>query len=70
MGISDWTNIMLNPPEHVLGLLMQMAGDRELCDAFSANWDRPERNLEALATPERTQAFIARHAAATQLDAA
>jgi 2-polyprenyl-6-methoxyphenol hydroxylase-like FAD-dependent oxidoreductase len=70
MGISDWTNIMLNPPEHVLGLLMQMAGDRELCDAFSSNWDRPERNLEALASPERTQAFIARHAAATQLDVA
>jgi 2-polyprenyl-6-methoxyphenol hydroxylase-like FAD-dependent oxidoreductase len=63
MGISDWTNIMLNPPEHVLGLLMAMAGNRELCDAFSGNWDRPERNLEALATPERTQAFMARHTA-------
>jgi 2-polyprenyl-6-methoxyphenol hydroxylase-like FAD-dependent oxidoreductase len=63
MGISDWTNIMLNPPPHVLELLMGMAGNRELCDAFSANWDRPERNLEALATPERTQAFMARHTA-------
>jgi 2-polyprenyl-6-methoxyphenol hydroxylase-like FAD-dependent oxidoreductase len=63
MGISDWTNIMLNPPEHVLGLLMTMAGNRQLCDAFSGNWDRPERNLEALATPERTQAFMARHTA-------
>jgi hypothetical protein len=63
MGISDWTNIMLNPPQHVLGLLMAMAENRELCDAFSGNWDRPERNLEALATPERTDAFMARHTA-------
>jgi 2-polyprenyl-6-methoxyphenol hydroxylase-like FAD-dependent oxidoreductase len=63
MGISDWTNIMLNPPPHVLELLMAMAGNRQLCDAFSGNWDRPERNLEAVATPERTQAFMARHTA-------
>jgi 2-polyprenyl-6-methoxyphenol hydroxylase-like FAD-dependent oxidoreductase len=63
MGISDWTNIMLNPPQHVLGLLMAMAENRELCDAFSGNWDRPERNLEALASPERTDAFMARHTA-------
>jgi 2-polyprenyl-6-methoxyphenol hydroxylase-like FAD-dependent oxidoreductase len=63
MGISDWTNIMLNPPEHVLGLLMAMAENRQLCDAFSSNWDRPERNLEALATPERTRAFMERHTA-------
>jgi 2-polyprenyl-6-methoxyphenol hydroxylase-like FAD-dependent oxidoreductase len=63
MGISDWTNIMLNPPAHVLELLMAMAGNRQLCDAFSGNWDRPERNLEAVATPERTQAFMARHTA-------
>jgi 2-polyprenyl-6-methoxyphenol hydroxylase-like FAD-dependent oxidoreductase len=63
MGISDWTNIMLNPPPHVLGLLMAMADNRELCDAFSGNWDRPERNLEAVASPERTNAFMARHTA-------
>jgi 2-polyprenyl-6-methoxyphenol hydroxylase-like FAD-dependent oxidoreductase len=70
MGISDWTNIMLNPPEHVLGLLMAMSENRPLCDAFSANWDRPERNLEALATPERTQAFMARHTAGSPAIAA
>jgi 2-polyprenyl-6-methoxyphenol hydroxylase-like FAD-dependent oxidoreductase len=63
MGISDWTNIMLNPPPHVQELLGVMAGNRALCDAFSGNWDRPERNLEALATPERTRAFMARHTA-------
>ena len=63
MGISDWTNIMLNPPEHVFGLLMAMVENRPLCDAFSGNWDRPERNLEALATPERTRAFMERHTA-------
>lgn len=70
MGISDWTNIMLNPPPHVLELLMAMAGNRQLCDAFSGNWDRPERNLEALATPERTQAFMARHTAGSPAMAA
>ena len=63
MGISDWTNIMLNPPAHVQELLGAMAGNRALCDAFSGNWDRPERNLEALATPERTRAFMERHTA-------
>lgn len=63
MGISDWTNIMLNPPAHVQELLGAMAGNRALCDAFSGNWDRPERNLEALATPERARAFMERHTA-------
>ena len=63
MGISDWTNIMLNPPPHVLEMVMAMASNRTLCDAFSGNWDRPERNLEALATPERTRAFMERHTA-------
>ena len=42
---------------------MAMAENRALCDAFSGNWDRPERNLEALATPERTRAFMERHTA-------
>jgi 2-polyprenyl-6-methoxyphenol hydroxylase-like FAD-dependent oxidoreductase len=67
MGISDWTNLMLNPPQHVIELLMAMAGNRVLCDAFTANWDRPERNLDALATPERTRAFMARHAAGSEV---
>jgi 2-polyprenyl-6-methoxyphenol hydroxylase-like FAD-dependent oxidoreductase len=67
MGISDWTNLMLNPPQHVIELLMAMAGNRVLCDAFTGNWDRPERNLDALATPERTRAFMERHAAGSEV---
>jgi hypothetical protein len=63
MGISDWTNIMLNPEPHVFGLIGAMSQNRELCDAFTANFDHPERNWQALATPERTQAFMARHTA-------
>jgi len=63
MGISDFTNTMLNPPPHVMELIMAMAENRALCDAFSANWDRPERNADATATPERTRAFMARHTA-------
>jgi hypothetical protein len=42
---------------------MAMVENRALCDAFSGNWDRPERNAEALATPERTRAFMERHTA-------
>ena len=43
---------------------MAMAENRELCDAFSGNWDRPERNLEAPRLLERTDAFMARHTVA------
>ena len=62
-GVSDWTNMILNPEPHVVGLLMAMAQSKSLCDAYTQNFNHPDRQWEAVATPERTAAFIARHAA-------
>lgn len=64
-GVSDWTNMILNPEPHVVRLLMEMAGSKPLCDAYTRNFNRPDRQWAAIATPERTDAFIARHAAGT-----
>ncbi|MHB1570117.1 MAG: styrene monooxygenase/indole monooxygenase family protein [Solirubrobacteraceae bacterium] len=61
-GVSDWTNMILNPEPHVVGLLMAMAQSKPLCDAYTQNFNRPDRQWAAVATPERTTAFIARYA--------
>ena len=60
LGVSDWTNMTLNPPPQLVELLFAMASDKSLCDAFSRNFDNPDQQADALATPERTAAFIAR----------
>jgi 2-polyprenyl-6-methoxyphenol hydroxylase-like FAD-dependent oxidoreductase len=60
-GVSDWTNMILNPEPHVVELLGAMARSKPLCDAYTRNFNHPDRQWEALATPERTAAFIARH---------
>lgn len=60
-GVSDWTNIILNPQPHVVELLGAMARSKPLCDTYTRNFNRPDRQWDALATPERTKAFIARH---------
>jgi 2-polyprenyl-6-methoxyphenol hydroxylase-like FAD-dependent oxidoreductase len=62
-GVSDWTNMILNPEPHVVGLLMAMAQSKPLCDAYTQNFNHPDRQWEAVATPERTAAFIARRSA-------
>ncbi|HEY5429030.1 MAG TPA: styrene monooxygenase/indole monooxygenase family protein [Solirubrobacteraceae bacterium] len=62
-GVSDWTNMTLNPEPHMVGLLMAMAENKSLCDAFTNNFNRPDRQWDSVATPERTAAFIARHMA-------
>jgi 2-polyprenyl-6-methoxyphenol hydroxylase-like FAD-dependent oxidoreductase len=62
-GVSDWTNMILNPEPHVVGLLMAMAQSKPLCDAYTRNFNHPDRQWDAVATPERTAAFIARHTA-------
>lgn len=61
-GVSDWTNMILNPEPHVVGLLIAMAQSKPLCDAYTQNFNRPDRQWAAVATPERTAAFIARYA--------
>ncbi|MGZ4170232.1 MAG: styrene monooxygenase/indole monooxygenase family protein [Solirubrobacteraceae bacterium] len=62
-GVSDWTNMILNPEPHVVGLLMAMAQNKGLCDAYTQNFNHPDRQWDTVATPERTAAFIARHSA-------
>ena len=62
-GVSDWTNMTLNPEPHMVGLLMAMAAHKSLCDAFTNNFNHPDRQWDTVATPERTAAFIARHTA-------
>jgi 2-polyprenyl-6-methoxyphenol hydroxylase-like FAD-dependent oxidoreductase len=69
-GVSDWTNMILNPEPHVVGLLMAMAQNKLLCDVYTQNFNHPDRQWDALATPERTAAFIARHTAPQPLVAA
>lgn len=63
-GVSDWTNLTLNPEPHLVELLGQMAQSKPLCDAFTQNFNHPDRQWDALATPERTREFIRRHAVA------
>jgi hypothetical protein len=60
-GVSDWTNMILNPQPHVVDLLGAMSQSKPLCDAYTRNFNHPDRQWDALATPERTQAFIQRH---------
>jgi 2-polyprenyl-6-methoxyphenol hydroxylase-like FAD-dependent oxidoreductase len=60
-GVSDWTNMILNPQPHVVELLGAMAQNRALCDTYTRNFNHPDRQWDALATPERTAAFIERH---------
>ena len=67
-GVSDWTNLILNPQPHMVEVLMTMAQSKSLCDEYTRNFNRPDRQWQAVATPERAAAFIARHA--TDRDAA
>jgi 2-polyprenyl-6-methoxyphenol hydroxylase-like FAD-dependent oxidoreductase len=60
-GVSDWTNMILHPEPHVVGLLMAMSQNKPLCDAYTQNFNHPDRQWDAVATPERTAAFIARN---------
>ena len=58
-SVSDWTNLMLNPPPHVQEFLGAMSQDKALCDEFTTNFNDPERQVDILGTPERTRAYLA-----------
>jgi 2-polyprenyl-6-methoxyphenol hydroxylase-like FAD-dependent oxidoreductase len=66
-GVSDWTNLMLNPPPHVMEFIGAMSQDKELCDEFTRNFNNPPKQVDVLATPERTRAYLQRR---TDLQAA
>ena len=57
-GVSDWTNLMLNPPPHVMEFIGAMSQDKELCDEFTRNFNDPAKQVDVLATPERTRAYL------------
>ncbi|MGH3504809.1 MAG: styrene monooxygenase subunit StyA [Nocardioidaceae bacterium] len=65
MSISDWTNFMLQvpPAPHLLKLFGAMAHSKSAADAFTNNFNEPERQWDILATPERTHTFLAAHGA-------
>ena len=65
-GVSDWTNLMLNPPPHVLEFIGAMSQDKALCDEFTSNFNDPERQVDILGTPERTAAYLASRDAARE----
>jgi hypothetical protein len=50
---------MLNPPPHVQEFLGALSQDKALCDEFTTNFNDPERQVDVLATPERTRAYLA-----------
>ncbi|CAL9658598.1 Styrene monooxygenase StyA [Streptomyces sp. enrichment culture] len=64
MGAARWSELMLQPPGHVRELLGAMSELRGAADEFTDNFGHPDRQWRVVATPERTQAFLARHGAA------
>jgi 2-polyprenyl-6-methoxyphenol hydroxylase-like FAD-dependent oxidoreductase len=58
MSVSEWTNLMLNPPPHVLEFIGAMAKDKALCDEFTTNFNHPDKQVDVLGTPQRTRAFL------------
>jgi 2-polyprenyl-6-methoxyphenol hydroxylase-like FAD-dependent oxidoreductase len=63
-GAAHWANLMLAPPsEHVQQLYGAMSRNQAITDAFTGNFGHPERQWRILATPARTQEFLARHTA-------
>ena len=58
ISVSDWTNLMLNPPPHVLEFIGAMASDKALCDEFTTNFNHPNKQVDVLGTAERTRTFL------------
>jgi 2-polyprenyl-6-methoxyphenol hydroxylase-like FAD-dependent oxidoreductase len=59
-GVSDWTNMTLNPQPHMVELIGALSQNQALCDTFTNNFNHPDRQWEVVASAERTRAFIAR----------
>ncbi|MFD9595695.1 styrene monooxygenase/indole monooxygenase family protein [Kitasatospora sp. NPDC059973] len=59
--VVDFTNLFIGPPPAHLGTLLgTAAADQRVADAFVAHLDRPAAMWRGLASPEGTDAFIAR----------
>ena len=59
--VTAWTNASLQPPPpHVIDLLVAATADKAVADAVVENYNDPPAAWRAVATPERTAAFLAR----------
>jgi 2-polyprenyl-6-methoxyphenol hydroxylase-like FAD-dependent oxidoreductase len=60
LAASRWTNMMLAPPtEHLGALIYSMSKNRRLADAFTENFNFPERQWDRIASPTRIKNWIA-----------
>jgi 2-polyprenyl-6-methoxyphenol hydroxylase-like FAD-dependent oxidoreductase len=61
-AISDWTNLMIGPPQpHLMAMIIAMSANRTVCDEFTDNFGAPDRQWTNLASPERTAEYLRRH---------
>lgn len=71
LGAARWTNLMLQPPSEAMGRLIgTMAQNKALADAFTENFNYPERQWDRVSTPARIHAWIDGMAAAPAARAA
>lgn len=57
--VTDWTNLMLNPPpQHVIDLFLAADKDQDVANAFVDNFNNPGALWRSVATPEATAEFI------------
>lgn len=65
LGAARWTNLMMDPPTEELQMLFgAMSKNQALCDEFTENFNRPERQWDNLASPERIRLWIERRTVA------
>ena len=59
LGASRLTNAFLQPPDEArLELLVAMSNDPHLANEYFDNFNRPERQLERVGSPERIRAWL------------
>lgn len=67
LGAARWTNLMMKPPSEELQMLFgAMSENQALCNEFTENFNRPERQWDNLASPVSIRDWIER---STQADA-
>jgi len=66
LGASRWTNLMLQPPSPELrDLIVEMSRRQPLCDAFTNNFNHPERQWDHIASRQGIRAWIDQHGTAS-----
>jgi hypothetical protein len=63
-GVTWWSLAALGPPPpHVIGLFLAAAQNKAVADAFLDNFNEPQKQWEAMRSPEGAAAFVARFGA-------